>query len=59
MGMLFVKSLIHISCILNSVTGFAQNLINKSDISDIIYNVLDGSRLNLSDYLRLLESEDV
>ncbi|HZD33890.1 MAG TPA: cyclic dehypoxanthinyl futalosine synthase [Nitrososphaeraceae archaeon] len=41
------------------MTGFAQDLINKSDVSDIVYNVLDGSRINLSDCLRLLESEDV
>ena len=41
------------------MTAFAQNLINKSDISDIVYNVLDGSRLKLSDYLRLLESDDI
>ncbi len=44
---------------MNSLTGLTQNLINKSDISDIVYNVLDGSRLNLSDYIRLLKSDDV
>jgi cyclic dehypoxanthinyl futalosine synthase len=44
---------------LNSVTSFAQNLINKSDISDILYNVLNGDRLNLSDFLRLIESDDI
>ena len=41
------------------MTGFAQSLINKSDISDIVYNVLAGNRLGLGDYLRLLESDDV
>ena len=45
--------------IVNSLAAFAQNLINKSDISDIVYNVLNGSRLNLSDCLRLLESDDI
>lgn len=44
--------------IVNSLAAFAQNLI-KSDISDIVYNVLKGSRLNLSDCLRLLESDDI
>jgi cyclic dehypoxanthinyl futalosine synthase len=44
---------------LNSVTGSAQNLINRSDISDILYNVLNGNRLDLSDYQRLVESEDI
>jgi cyclic dehypoxanthinyl futalosine synthase len=44
---------------LNSVTGSAQNLINRSDISDILYNVLNGNRLDLSDYQRLIESEDI
>ena len=44
---------------MNSLTGLTQNLINKSDISDIVYNVLDGNRLNLSDYVRLLKSDDV
>jgi cyclic dehypoxanthinyl futalosine synthase len=44
---------------LNSVTGSAQNLINRSDISDILYNVLHGNRLDLSDYQRLIESEDI
>lgn len=44
---------------MNSVTGSAQNLINRSDISDILYNVLNGNRLDLSDYQRLIESEDI
>jgi cyclic dehypoxanthinyl futalosine synthase len=44
---------------LNSVTGSAQNLINRADISDILYNVLNGNRLDLSDYQRLIESEDI
>ncbi len=44
---------------MNSVTGSAQNLINRSDISDILYNVLNGNRLDLSDYQRLVESEDI
>lgn len=41
------------------MTGFAQNLINKSDISDIVYNILAGNRLDLRDYLRLLESDNI
>lgn len=44
---------------MNSVTGSAQNLINRADISDILYNVLNGNRLDLSDYQRLIESEDI
>jgi cyclic dehypoxanthinyl futalosine synthase len=44
---------------LNSGTRFAQNLIEKSDISDIVNNVVGGSHLKLSDYVRLLESDDV
>jgi cyclic dehypoxanthinyl futalosine synthase len=44
---------------LNSVTGSALNLIKRSDISDILYNVLSGNRLKLSDYQRLIESEDI
>ena len=39
--------------ILNSVTGFVQSLINKSDISDIVYNVLDGGRPKLGEDVRL------
>lgn len=44
---------------MNSVTGSALDLINRSDISDILYNVLNGNRLALGDYQRLIESDDI
>ena len=44
---------------MNSLTGFAQSLISKSEISDIISNALNGSRLNLGDCIRLLESDEI
>ena len=36
-----------------------QDLINKSDVSDILNNVLDGQSLTLNECIRLIRSEDV
>ena len=36
-----------------------QNLINKSDVSDILNNVLDGQSLALNECIRLIKSEDI
>ena len=36
-----------------------QDLINKSDVSDILNNALDGQSLTLKECIRLIRSEDV
>jgi cyclic dehypoxanthinyl futalosine synthase len=36
-----------------------QDLINKSDVSDILNNALDGQSLTLNECIRLIKSEDV
>lgn len=36
-----------------------QDLINKSDVSDILNNALDGQSLTLNECIRLIRSEDV
>ena len=37
---------------------FAQNLIQKSDVSDILDQVMLGNRLDLNDCIRLLKSDN-
>jgi cyclic dehypoxanthinyl futalosine synthase len=39
--------------------GLVQDLINKSDVSDILNNVLDGQSLALNECIRLIKSEDI
>jgi cyclic dehypoxanthinyl futalosine synthase len=41
------------------MTGLAQKLISKSDISDVLYSVLNGNHISLSDCIRLIESDDI
>ena len=36
-----------------------QDLINKSDVSDILNNALDGQSISLNECIRLIRSEDV
>ncbi|HXW12106.1 MAG TPA: dehypoxanthine futalosine cyclase, partial [Nitrososphaeraceae archaeon] len=37
---------------------FAQELIQKSDVSDILDQVLQGKRVGLNDCVRLMKSEN-
>jgi cyclic dehypoxanthinyl futalosine synthase len=39
--------------------SLVQDLINKSDVSDILNTVLDGQSLTLNECIRLIRSEDV
>ncbi|MGC2385957.1 MAG: dehypoxanthine futalosine cyclase, partial [Nitrososphaeraceae archaeon] len=39
--------------------SLVQDLINKSDVSDVLNTVLDGQSLTLNECIRLIRSEDV